>query len=484
MLKKILLSISLIFQTSCLTEISNNNLENVCDETLLVSINNEESLKFIDYKKHDFYSKYIVEIEDLTSSYKKIIDNESYNKKESFHRIYKIKIDKNKVSVNRMKKILEHIDFIEDVSFDAEISISTTTTNDPYASSQWAIDKIQLDDAWDLEKGDESVKIGIIDSGIDNTHLDLIGRVDESLSESFVASSHGTALQDNCGHGTHVAGIIGGCPNDYGYIAGVCWDVTLVSLKVIKSDGKRNNSDIASAINYANANEIDLLNISINSSSNSLAVKNAMNNFPGLIVCSAGNDGIDSDVTKVYYNEYTFENIICVGNSNINDIKSSSSNYGKETVDLFAPGDSILSNYPTNLDPSGLRILSGTSMAAPYVTGVAALLKAQNTSLTWEQIKIRILDNVDYISSLGNLCVSGGRLNAYKALTNSQHIHSNSIQRYNLEYHLVTCSPCGNVVYQLHNWVEQSGLMTINDVGTNALLKKYVCSICSEVNMF
>ena len=173
-----------------------------------------------------------------------------------------------------------------------------------------------------------------------------------------------------------------------------------------------------------------------------------------------------------------------MGNSNINDIKFSSSNYGKETVDLFAPGDSILSNYPTNLDPSGLRILSGTSMAAPYVTGVAALLKAQNTSLTWEQIKIRILDNVDYISSLGNLCVSGGRLNAYKALTNSQHIHSNSIQRYNLEYHLVTCSPCGNVVYQLHNWVEQSGLMTINDVGTNALLKKYVCSICSEVNMF
>ena len=84
MFKEILLSITLIVQASYMTAVSEDKLENVCDETLLVSINNEESLKFIDYKKHDFYSKYIVEIEDLTSSYKKLFDNESYNKKESF----------------------------------------------------------------------------------------------------------------------------------------------------------------------------------------------------------------------------------------------------------------------------------------------------------------------------------------------------------------------------------------------------------------
>lgn len=479
MIKKILIGLTVLVQANIAsngTDISEYINENV----LLVSINNEESLKFNNYKKNDFHKGYVLGIEDLTTSYEQEIKQGNYNKKHTFNRIYKLTIDTDKIDIDVAKRRISKLDFVEDVSYDYMGCAFETTVNDPYAGAQYAINNIGLNLAWDVEKGDSLVKVGIIDSGIDVTHPDLIGKVDLNLSKTYIASSNGTALEDKLGHGTHVAGIIGATPNDGGYVAGVCWDVTLVSLKILNTSNFYLDSNLAAAINYANSNNIKLLNASLGSYFYSNAVKNAIENYSGLYICSAGNDDNNNDKVKHYSSGYDLNNIICVGNCTTSGNKVSDSNYGKTTVDLFAPGENILSTYPMNMSSNGAEKLSGTSMAAPFVTGVAALVLSQNPNITAVQIKTRIMDNVDYVSALNDLCVTGGKLNANKAVRNSQHVHTNVIQQYDLSYHKRYCSPCGNVLYESHSWVEQSTSLLEVGYSTQAVATNYICTICNQ----
>ena len=121
------------------------------------------------------------------------------------------------------------------VSYADSNSIRSAFPNDMgYVSGeQWAINKISLPSAWEIEKGNQLL-VGIIDSGIDATHPDLQGRIDTTLSQSFVEGYN--PLEDATGHGTHVAGIIAAKTNNSIGIAGVCWNVKLVSLRVIGTD--------------------------------------------------------------------------------------------------------------------------------------------------------------------------------------------------------------------------------------------------------
>jgi len=145
------------------------------------------------------------------------------------------------------------------------------------------------------------------------------------------------------------------------------------------------------------------------------ALTTAINNYTGLFICAAGNDGANTDVTPHYPSSSTCTNIISVGASDSTDSIPSFSNRGPISVDLFAPGQSIYSTYPVASGYS-YASLSGTSMATPMVTGVAALMKSANPNLTTVQIKNGILNNVDTVSTSSGKCVTGGRLNAYKAI--------------------------------------------------------------------
>lgn len=313
---------------------------------------------------------------------------------------------------------------------------SSTIPNDTNINSQWAIEKVELDKAWDIYTGSATTKVGIVDSGIDATHEDLAQNVDTTLGAHF-GNYNFSHLVDYVSHGTHVAGIVGAVGNNEIGISGACWDVDLVSLSIATN----NNSTIyvpgiVDAVQYASSANtyIPILNVSSGATPDKIfdlgyntieilsSFSTYMSNYSGLLVCAAGNgnnfgayttqgQNIGNISNKLFPASYSQPNMIVVGNSDSNDQKASTSNYSSTAVDLFAPGQSIYSTIPNNNYAS----YSGTSMASPLVAGTAALLKSIDPSLSTSDIKAAILNNVDIISGLSNYCSTSGRLNAYRA---------------------------------------------------------------------
>lgn len=368
--------------------------------------------------------------------------------------------------------------------------------NDTYytVDLQWAIDKIQLPNAWDITTGSGTIRVGVIDSGVDASHPELQNRVNEELSESFVSGV--SPLDDPAGHGTHVAGIIAAQGNNGSGSTGVCWDVEIVSLRVSGNDNIPQPSAVADAIESANDKGIHILNLSLTLSGISTAeysdLYNAIADFEGLVICAAGNSGTindhraNNDLFEIYPCNIRLSNLISVGASTNTDTMWDYSHYGATMVDIFAPGNSIMNCYPSDLcvdgacdsfthNANGYHLMSGTSMAAPHVAGVAALLLSIHPELTPAELKQVIMDNVDvildisYSSVFGDLCVSGGRLNAYKALTDSSiHNFGRWLDR-DSTYHSRTCSTCGYVEMRAHadSWDSLRSICTAcNRTGT------------------
>lgn len=293
------------------------------------------------------------------------------------------------------------------------------------------------------------------------------------MSESFIEGFD--PLQDARSHGTHVAGIIGAIgDNDIG-IAGVCWNVELVSLRVTDDQGEFDMDSVIAAITSANSKGIHILNLSLitTSTADYTDLYNAIADFNGLVVCAAGNtNNVDNpyannDNYPVYPSNISLNNLISVGASTHADTMWDFSRYGATTVDIFAPGSSILNCTPnshclngtcdsTSHSTNGYHLKSGTSMATPHVAGVAVLLLSIHPELTAAELKQIIMDNVDiildssYNSVFGGLCVSGGRLNAYKALTDPSIHDFGRWTDWDSTYHSRTCSTCGYVQMQAH----------------------------------
>ena len=345
--------------------------------------------------------------------------------------------------------------------------------NDPYISDQWGISDVKLNDAWGIHTGVNSVKVGVLDSGIDGTHPELSDKIIVSMSRDYVTETGNTAVSavtDDNGHGTHVAGIIAAQGYNGVGISGVAWNISIVSLKIANLFGTINVSHVISAINYANSSEIKILNFSGKIVENSEAFKMAIQQYTGLLICAAGNDGTNNDAGGSYPSSWDLPNVLSVGALENSVTKASYSNYGHTTVDIFAPGSNILSCYTCSafacsLDSShyadGYHYVSGTSMAAPFVTGVAALIKSQYYSYTGAHIKERILIGAEDVGPLTGLCSTGGKLNAYRAL----HDHTYTIRKYNSTYHINACD-CGVIGYQEEH--------TYTTVGTAR-----VCTKCS-----
>jgi len=402
-------------------------------------------------------------------------------------------------------KVLEAISVFEDLPEviyagpDYEIS-AFSIPNDTYYSGEdtWPAEKIGLPAAWNISTGSSSISIGVIDTGIDGTHPDLINRINTNLCRDYITGEEIAVSPpiDPVGHGTHVAGIIGAQGNNAQGISGVCWNVSLVSLRVLDSAKRGYSSYLVDAIDFATDNGIDILNASLgwdfDSSYYNMPVYTAISNYPGLFVCAAGNDIKDTDQNYVYPNSYILPNLISVGATTSADEKHIKSNYGQVTVDLFAPGHDLLSCYPLDLcaahrttsrhKDTGYHYSTGTSMAAPLVAGVAALLLSKYPNMTPYQIKSTILANVDKVSNLSTYCTSGGRLNAYKALSNPiTHTHIFNYQNYgDLTYHKATCSLCNYVEYEKHSWeYTQINPYVINP----QYIPQYECTKCGIISL-
>ncbi len=292
---------------------------------------------------------------------------------------------------------------------------------------------IDAERAWDATTGSRAVLVGVIDSGIDYGHPDLAaniwtnpgetpgngidddgnGYIDDVRGWDFVNNDNDP--MDDHGHGTHVAGTIGAVGGNAIGVAGVNWEVTLIPLKFLASNGVGSTADAVAALEYATLMGADVTNNSWGGGAFSQALFDAIRSAAAadsLFVASAGNDGTNNDFVPHYPSGYDAPNVIAVASTDHNDNKAISSNFGARTVDLGAPGVGILSTLPGGT----YGFSSGTSMAAPHVTGVAALIRSIVPGFRVETLKRAILDYAEPIPALAGITVAGGRLNAYNAV--------------------------------------------------------------------
>jgi subtilisin family serine protease len=305
---------------------------------------------------------------------------------------------------------------IESVERDTPLRASRTT-NDPYLPRLYGLQAfpgIAATTAWNTTIGSTKALVAVIDSGIDFTHPDLQGAVWHNPGEiqdngrdddrnGLVDDYYGYDFLNRDGvpvddyeHGTHVSGTIAARGNNRRGVVGVAWGTQVVPLKVLDQNGSAYSSDIVQAIDYAGTlrkqgNPIVAINMSLagpHSAALERAIRRAMyNNL--LIVAGAGNDfrNIDEGDEPVFPARYRLPNVIAVSAVDRFGNLSSYSNFGERTVSLAAPGDSIFSTLPKYSSGVSYGYMSGTSMAAPHVTGVAALVAAVNPKLTAPLIK-------------------------------------------------------------------------------------------------
>lgn len=285
------------------------------------------------------------------------------------------------------------------------------TPNDPYFSNQWGMVKVEALGAWDLTHGSSAAKIAIVDTGIDNDHEDLASKVIARIN--FTGSS---TDDDLYGHGTHVAGIASAMTNNNLGVAGLGYEASLMSVKVLDDTGWGYYSWVANGIRWAADNNARVINLSLGGSFSSRTLKNAVDYAFGkgaVLACAAGNSGNTSPTYPAYY-----PNCIATAATDQNDQKASFSSYGKRWVDVAAPGVNIFSTFPNHSYVIGKNLNydygSGTSMATPHVAGLAGLLFGQKPSSSNIQVRASIENNADAISGTGRYW-SKGRMNAYKS---------------------------------------------------------------------
>jgi thermitase len=264
---------------------------------------------------------------------------------------------------------------------------------------------IRVLDAWLYGQG-AGQTVGVVDSGVDLGHADLAGQI-AAGGRNFVPGAASGDVSDLVGHGTHVSGIIAAQANNSIGVVGVAPEATVLPLRVFSSGGGAYDSRIAQAFNYAGDLGLRVVNASLGGEGPSQTLSNAIGMHPNtLYVTAAGNDGRDARLVSPC--NVPQPNVICVGASDYNDQRARFSNYGATSVDLFAPGVDISSTWPSN----AYVFLDGTSMAAPHVSGEAALLLGARPSLATQQLKDLIMASVDSRPVLSGLAVTGGRANA------------------------------------------------------------------------
>ncbi|MBN2474057.1 MAG: S8 family serine peptidase [Pirellulales bacterium] len=324
------------------------------------------------------------------------------------------------------------------------------TPDDPQYERLWGLENagqtggtagadIEAEAAWDISTGAGSIVVGVIDTGVDYTHPDLAANIWTNPGEiagngfdddgnGFVDDVHGYDFVNNDGdpmddhnHGTHVAGTIAAEGNNGSGIVGVNWSSSIMGLKFLSASGSGYTSDAVRAVNYATMMRTQYgVNVRLTNNSwggggysSALAAAIAAGGDAGMLfVAAAGNDGANNDLSPHYPSDYELPNVLSVAASDDADNLAWFSNYGVSTVHLAAPGVSIYST----ITGGGYASYSGTSMATPHVSGVAALAWSVTPTATVAEIRGAILQGTDVLASLSGTTTTGGRLNAYHTL--------------------------------------------------------------------
>jgi thermitase len=288
------------------------------------------------------------------------------------------------------------------------------------------------------QTGSRKIVVAVIDTGIQWDHPDLKDNLFTNAGESgalaangkdddgngFVDDTHGWNFADNKrnssddqGHGTHCAGSIGATGNNSTGVAGINWEVTLMPVKFLTASGSGTLQGAIESIQYATKMKVNVMSNSWGGGGFSQALMDAIQEARDagiLFVAAAGNDSNDNDAKPTYPASYELDNIVSVAALDNRDGIAGFSNYGKTKVHVAAPGVNILS---TSMG-SGYRTLSGTSMACPQVSGIAALMLSVDSSLAYSEIKRRLIRTSDPVASVRRKVVSRGRVNAYQAINN------------------------------------------------------------------
>ncbi|MEO7243540.1 MAG: S8 family serine peptidase, partial [Rubrivivax sp.] len=323
------------------------------------------------------------------------------------------------------------------------INRDDVTPNDPRFAEQWALSNtgaggglpgsdLKLAEAWTQTTGAATTTVAIIDSGIDFTHPDLMhnewtntaerenGRDDDH--DGFVDDLHGwdwvadsATIKDEQGHGTAIAGLVAAEGNNGVGISGVMWQASLMSLRVLDNTGTGDVAAAVEAIDYAAAHGAQVINLSWGTDGESLALKDAIARAAGrgvVVVCSAGNNGRDIDAAPYYPASYELPNLIAVAATDGFDQLTSWSNWGAVHVTIGAPGVDLLT---TKLG-GGYQMVTGTSGAAPLVSGIAGLVKTIAPGLSAANTRTAIINGARRVASLDGRMLASGVASAAGAL--------------------------------------------------------------------
>lgn len=333
---------------------------------------------------------------------------------------------------------------------------------------------VRADLAWATKRDCSAISIAVIDSGIDSGHPDLSQNLDLATSRNFVSEA---VLNDDCsqnpmaipsggsptvaskyndenGHGTHVAGTIAAIGNNGVGVSGVCWNAKIVTIRTMNKCGRGSSDSILAGINYAAQSKIRIVNMSLggNAGASDLAPGSnfyeaiaAVGNAGGLVIAAAGNDNTDNSVNLKFPASVNHPALVAVASHNAVNQISGYSNFSSTAVHIAAPGEGIVSTIPlsitsdlsdalSSLDINGLPavpkfkqaamnfpaagydVKNGTSMAAPHVAGVAALVWSMDPARTNSEIKEILYETSDSVPDFASKVVSGRRVNLGRAI--------------------------------------------------------------------
>jgi subtilisin family serine protease len=371
------------------------------------------------------------------------------------------------LDVDQVLAILRRLPSVAYAHPNIVIHIDQQLPSDEFFAEQWALHNtgqgsaygvwlpgtpdadIDWPEAWAGGGGNGAV-VAILDTGIDYRHTDLgpnvwmnaaevngspgvdddsNGYVDDIRGWDFVTNDNNPL--DGHGHGSHVAGIIAAVTDNQIGVAGVMWNGKVMALKVIDDTGYGLLSDAVAALDYAVAKGVRVANASWGYSeiapeeeADHQALHDGIQAAAAanlLFVAASGNDTVNTDVTPHYPSAFDLDNIVSVAATDNNDELAFFSNWGAVSVDLGAPGQDVFSTFKLFLGVyDDYAWLSGTSMAAPHVSGVAGLLSALPACQTYAQVRDQILGHVRPIGALAGLTVTGGLLNADAALDGNE----------------------------------------------------------------
>lgn len=289
--------------------------------------------------------------------------------------------------------------------------------------------------AWPIETGSKDVIVAVIDTGVNYNNADLKDNIYNNVLEingkpnvdddgnGYVDDLHGYNIQakngnpmDVVGHGTHCSGTIGAKANDNFGVAGVAWNVTILPVRFLGDDGSGTLADAITAIDYAIKMKANIMSNSWGGGPFTQSLYDVISKARDagiLFVAAAGNSSMDNDSNPAYPASYDLDNVISVAAIDAAGKLADFSNFGKASVHVAAPGVDVLSHTM-----KGLESWSGTSMACPHVSGIAALLLSQDMTQDYKTVKQRILASARPLGSLRGR-VQKGLANAYHALTNT-----------------------------------------------------------------